>query len=77
MDDARSESWKGFAIETLVFMKERGVLMALRHEQGETGELAKRAFHDLMNPKMIKAEDLSKLQAEKKPSGDTVNAKAQ
>jgi HEAT repeat protein len=48
------------AIDTLQFMKEKGVLMALRREQGETGELAKRAFHDLMNPKTIVAEDLSK-----------------
>jgi HEAT repeat protein len=48
------------AMETLLFMKEKGVLMALRREAGETGELAKRAFHDLMNPKAIMAEDLSK-----------------
>jgi HEAT repeat protein len=48
------------AVETLQFMKEKGVLMALRHEKGETGELAKRAFHDLMNPKLVMAEDLSK-----------------
>jgi HEAT repeat protein len=48
------------AIDTLLFMKEKGVLMALRHEQGETGDLAKKAFHDLMNPKAMIAEDLSK-----------------
>jgi HEAT repeat protein len=53
------------AIETLQFMKEKGVLMALRHEAGETGELAKKAFHDLMNPKAIIPEDLSKLQPQK------------
>jgi HEAT repeat protein len=56
------------AIETLQFMKERGALMALRHEPGETGALAKRAFHDLMHPKAIQAEDLSALQAERKDS---------
>jgi HEAT repeat protein len=39
------------AIQTLKFMKERGVLMALRSEQGETGEMAKKAFFELMNPK--------------------------
>lgn len=50
------------AIDTLKFMKEKGVLMALRHEQGDTGEMAKRAFHELMNPKMLQAEDLSALQ---------------
>jgi hypothetical protein len=49
------------AIDTLLFMKERGVLMALRYEAGDTGAMAKRAFHDLMNPKAVQAEDLSKL----------------
>ncbi|HSO00144.1 MAG TPA: hypothetical protein VLS89_17750, partial [Candidatus Nanopelagicales bacterium] len=63
------------AIMTLKFMKERGVLMALRQEQGETGELARRAFHELMNPKMMVAEDLSALQ--KKQGGDAVNVKLQ
>lgn len=48
------------AIQTLQFMKEKGVLMALRHEKGPTGEMAKKAFHDLMNPKAVIAEDLSK-----------------
>ncbi|MDI3285019.1 HEAT repeat domain-containing protein [Polyangium sp. 15x6] len=54
------------AIQTLKFMKERGVLMALRQEQGETGEMAKRAFFEIMNPKAIVAEDLSKLQPKDK-----------
>jgi hypothetical protein len=54
------------AIETLKFMKERGVLMALRQEQGETGEMAKKAFHELMNPKAVVAEDLSALQPKDK-----------
>ncbi len=49
------------AVETLQFMKEKGVLMALRQEKGDTGDLAKKAFHDLMNPKLVMAEDLSKL----------------
>jgi HEAT repeat protein len=52
------------AIRTLKFMKEKGSLMALRHEQGLTGELASKAFHELMNPKPIVPEDLSKLQKE-------------
>ena len=55
------------AIETLQFMKEKGVLMALRHEKGETGELAKKAFHELMNPKVAQKEDLAKLEAERRP----------
>ena len=49
------------AIKTLQFMKEKGVLMALRQEKGATGDLAKKAFHDLMNPKLIAKEDLGKL----------------
>ncbi|WP_437647092.1 HEAT repeat domain-containing protein [Sorangium sp. So ce362] len=57
------------AIETLKFMKEKGVLMALRHEQGETGALAKRAFHELMNPKATVAEDLSALAPATKAGG--------
>ncbi|MFN7135355.1 MAG: hypothetical protein ACK4N5_24990, partial [Myxococcales bacterium] len=56
-DDAAAR--KG-AIQTLQFMKEKGALMALRHEKGETGELAKKAFHELMNPKAVVPEDLSK-----------------
>lgn len=55
------------AIDTLAFMNERGALMALRHEPGEVGEAAKVVFHDLMNPKPIAAEDLSKLQADAAP----------
>lgn len=57
------EQKKG-AIQTLKFMKEQGVLMALRHEEGLTGKLASRAFHELMNPALLAAEDLSKLKAE-------------
>jgi len=48
------------AIQTLQFMKEKGVLMALRQEKGETGDMAKKAFHDLMNPKAVMPDDLSK-----------------
>jgi HEAT repeat protein len=47
------------AIDTLQFMKEKGVLMALRHEPGDTGALAKKAFFELMNPKAFAAEDIS------------------
>ncbi len=54
------------AIRTLKFMKEKGVLMALRDEKGKTGELAKKAFYELMNPKPIVPEDLKTLQAEQK-----------
>jgi len=41
------------AIRTLKFMKEQGVLLALRDEKGETGKLASDAYHELMNPKVL------------------------
>lgn len=68
------EKQKKGAIQTLKFMKEQGVLMALRQEKGETGEMAKRAFHELMNPKAVVAEDLSGLAPKK---GDTVKINMQ
>jgi HEAT repeat protein len=57
------------AMDTLKFMKEPGVLMALRSEPGETGEMAKKAFHELKNPKAVVAEDLSALQPKDKKGG--------
>jgi HEAT repeat protein len=66
---------KKSALETLKFMKEKGVLMALRHEKGETGEMAKKTFHELMNPKLAVAEDLSALQPKKGDKGQTVPIK--
>jgi HEAT repeat protein len=41
------------AIDVLKFMKEKGVLMALRNETGPVGELARKAFFEVMNPKAI------------------------
>ncbi len=66
------EKEKASAVKTLKFMKEKGVLMALRDEKGTTGELAKKAFYELMNPKPIVPEDLKTLQAEQqaKMKGD-------
>ncbi|MEZ4296446.1 MAG: HEAT repeat domain-containing protein [Polyangiaceae bacterium] len=64
-DSARKKG----AVATLKFMREKGVLMALRQEQGETGELARRAFFELMNPKAVLAEDLSKFQDPTKQGG--------
>ena len=40
------------AISTLKFMQEQGVLLALRDEQGETGKLAAKAYHEMMNPNL-------------------------
>ena len=39
------------AIHILKFIKEKGVLMALRSEPGALGELARQAFFEVMNPK--------------------------
>jgi hypothetical protein len=39
------------AIEILKFMREKGVLMALRNEPGVLGDLAKKAYFEVMNPK--------------------------
>lgn len=55
---------KAAAIRTLKFMKEKGSLLALRREKGKTGELAATAYHELTNPRLVEAEDLSKLQTE-------------
>ncbi|MDB4994909.1 MAG: hypothetical protein JWM74_2341, partial [Myxococcaceae bacterium] len=39
------------AVAILKFMKEKGVLMALRNEPGPVGEVARKAFFEVMNPK--------------------------
>ena len=39
------------AIRILKFTKEKGVLMALRNQPGAIGEMARRAFFEVMNPK--------------------------
>ncbi len=41
------------AITALLFLKEQGVLLALRDQKGETGKLARRAYHVLMNPQPV------------------------
>lgn len=41
------------AIEILKFMKEKGVLMALKGETGPHAELARKAFFEVMNPKIV------------------------
>jgi len=55
------------AIRTLKFMKEQGVLLALRDEDGETGRLGREAYHELMNPKVVtgvKVPETAKQEAE-------------
>ncbi len=53
--DAKSgdEKKRADAIAVLKFMKEKGVLMDLRNEPAPLGELARKAFFDVMNPKAI------------------------
>ena len=41
------------AIRALLFMKEQGVLLALRDGKGKSGELARAAYFELMNPKVV------------------------
>ncbi len=55
LKDARSadEKKRTQAIEILKFMKEKGVLMALKGESGPHAELARKAFFEVMNPKIV------------------------
>ncbi len=48
-DEAKREA----AIRTLLFMKEQGILIALRDEEGIVGKLGREAYHTLMNPKVL------------------------
>ena len=41
------------AIQILKFMGEKGCLMALKGENGPAQEMARQAFFELMNPKMV------------------------
>jgi HEAT repeat protein len=66
-DDAKRAS----AIEVLKFMKEKGVLMALRGEKEPLGSLAQKAFFEVMNPKLV-TEKLPDAPAAQNPNGATV-----
>jgi hypothetical protein len=52
------------AIRTLKFMKEQGVLLALRDVKGPTGDLAYQAYFEIMNPKLLAGGSIAKEQAE-------------
>jgi HEAT repeat protein len=54
MADAKggNEQKRAAAIEILKFMKEKGVLMALKQEPAPLGPLARQAFFEVMNPKL-------------------------
>jgi HEAT repeat protein len=53
MAKGTDEAKRAGAIRTLKFMREQGVLLALRNESGPTGELAHQAYFELMNPKVV------------------------
>ncbi|MDF3066749.1 MAG: uncharacterized protein K0R38_2350 [Polyangiaceae bacterium] len=48
-DQAKREG----AIRALKFMKEQGVLLALRDVSGPAGQLARAAYFELLNPKVV------------------------
>jgi uncharacterized protein YjgD (DUF1641 family) len=49
---AGNEQKRASAIDILKFMKEKGVLMALKQEPAPLGPLARQAFFEVMNPKL-------------------------
>ncbi len=53
MAKGNDEAKRSGAIRTLAFMKEQGVLLALRDEQGPAGQQARDAYFELMNPKIV------------------------
>ncbi len=53
MAKGSDEAKRGGAIRALKFMKEQGVLLALRGEQGPGGQQARDAYFELMNPKIV------------------------
>jgi HEAT repeat protein len=61
------------AIAILKFMQEKGVLMALRNEPGVLGDMARRAFFEVMHPKMI--EQKIPTSASAQPGGQVVPPK--
>jgi len=52
MAKGSDEAKRSGAFRTLRFMKEQGVLLALRNEPGAIGEFAKQAYFEYMNPKV-------------------------
>lgn len=51
-DESKPELMEG-AVRALLFMKEQGVLLSLRDGKGKSGELARKAYFELMNPKVV------------------------
>ncbi len=73
MADAKGQDAKkrDDAIMILKFMKEKGVLMALRYEPGAVGDLARKAFFEVMNPKLTdeRIPEAAKAQSAGAPTG--------
>ncbi len=61
------------AIAILKFMQEKGVLMALRNEPGVLGDIARRAFFEVMHPKLIEQKPAGAASAQ--PGGQVVAPK--
>jgi HEAT repeat protein len=53
MAKGNDEAKRNGAIRTLKFMREQGVLLALRNQAGPGQELARAAYFELMNPKVV------------------------
>jgi HEAT repeat protein len=53
MAKGNDEQKRGGAFRTLKFMREQGVLLALRNEPGAVGELGRQAYFELLNPKVV------------------------
>ena len=53
MAKGNDEAKRNGAIRTLKFMQEQGVLLALRNQAGPGQELARAAYLELMNPKVV------------------------
>jgi HEAT repeat protein len=53
MGKGTDEAKRAGAIRTLKFMQEQGVLLALRNEAGPGQELARAAYFELLNPKVV------------------------
>jgi hypothetical protein len=47
----KNEKKRDDAIHVLKFIKEKGVLMSLRNEPAPLGDMARKAFFEVMNPK--------------------------
>jgi len=66
MAKGQDQAQREGSIRTLKFMKEQGVLLALRDEEGDAGKLAREAYHELMNPTVVTGVKIPEAEVEKK-----------